>query len=932
MDNLTPTLNDSQIKENIDALLKQDVSRDKIQNYVDNYYKASDGNYVLKSSQAPAAPADNADHSWVTGDKHFVPQLGDAIFGKADPNYQPQGAVNTALHIAAAGVRPVLNLPTSLLRGVEDTTKVIPNAIDLTAKQGVGGIAQGAANLTGNLLSPLTWLGSNIAGGISSGIRKVTGYSVDPNSEAAFGKTVGQVSHPLDTATDVAKTVYSTSQDQPMIIPLALQGAGKSLSKMGINNVGPIATSDVIGSVGRGVIDGTKAIGDAVLKPVLAPLQDAAFNKRVDEFNKVLNPAKGLAASEAKYEKNSPQFAAQLEQEGVKFPFGKDGRGRLDTTAAQDNVDAIAQRDNATMGRLLQSSGINTNLDDIAANAKAEAIRTYKGTAQDAALQHIDDEFAAYKRQYAGQGTTNTQGQFIVPGEIANEIKQDLWSKSKFPALGSPLDQTKAGTSFLMGQSIKDSIQEAVGGDNIVGRLNQRLGDIASLQKMLQKAQGGAIHGGFASRMAGRIVGAIAGSAGGPVGSISGAITGDMISEALNNPMRPLSWAQAVLSRASSETPDLLKEVEARIGKNAQEILNRKLLPSGDQSVAPAYTGNNPLPEGSGNFPQTTTPNQIQLPSATPPPSGTIQPTRPGGLYEYLQNQKASQKAAGINIPATGDVPTPPVLNVSTAKDIIGAYNPKFDELLDNVKTSVTDWNRGIETDDIPFEKIYKPNGEFQPAALDHVLSDMSAKMNNVRPGLGYEFKANLDITNPTPQNLVEQAQTFIKNAVSNEAKINTSNVTTKDIIMNDNAPFNTRASVIESGQSQAEKNAVAAKAAVKQNIKYPAAGLSTRDITKLHPEDHDLLARGYEAYKTGDLLSSSEELALNRLLNHIGVSTDQSIAKVRTQMLAVLNGDKSFKGTDLRNLTGPKSNFGRTQSASIVDSLPLKNTAFGRK
>lgn len=49
MDKLTPTLNDSQIKENISALQKQGVDNSKIQAYVDNYSKGSDGNYVLKN-------------------------------------------------------------------------------------------------------------------------------------------------------------------------------------------------------------------------------------------------------------------------------------------------------------------------------------------------------------------------------------------------------------------------------------------------------------------------------------------------------------------------------------------------------------------------------------------------------------------------------------------------------------------------------------------------------------------------------------------------------------------------------------------------------------------------------------------------------------------------------------------------------------------
>ncbi|OGG48465.1 hypothetical protein A3G63_01180 [Candidatus Kaiserbacteria bacterium RIFCSPLOWO2_12_FULL_52_8] len=49
MNNLTPRLTSIQIRENIDALQKGGMSNDKIQAYVNNYTKTSDGNYILKS-------------------------------------------------------------------------------------------------------------------------------------------------------------------------------------------------------------------------------------------------------------------------------------------------------------------------------------------------------------------------------------------------------------------------------------------------------------------------------------------------------------------------------------------------------------------------------------------------------------------------------------------------------------------------------------------------------------------------------------------------------------------------------------------------------------------------------------------------------------------------------------------------------------------
>lgn len=57
MNKLTPNLTEDQLKQNIDALQRQKVPNDKIQAYVDNYGKGSDG-YTLKTTQqqTPSAP------------------------------------------------------------------------------------------------------------------------------------------------------------------------------------------------------------------------------------------------------------------------------------------------------------------------------------------------------------------------------------------------------------------------------------------------------------------------------------------------------------------------------------------------------------------------------------------------------------------------------------------------------------------------------------------------------------------------------------------------------------------------------------------------------------------------------------------------------------------------------------------------------------
>ncbi len=52
MDKLTPQLNDAQIRQNIDALQRGGLPNDKVQAYVDNYTKGTNGMYVLKSASS----------------------------------------------------------------------------------------------------------------------------------------------------------------------------------------------------------------------------------------------------------------------------------------------------------------------------------------------------------------------------------------------------------------------------------------------------------------------------------------------------------------------------------------------------------------------------------------------------------------------------------------------------------------------------------------------------------------------------------------------------------------------------------------------------------------------------------------------------------------------------------------------------------------
>lgn len=530
--------------------------------------------------------------------------------------------------ILKSAVRPLVNTATAPLKTGENLARIPADVTDLAKTQGFGkfdmenGISGGIGGAGLELVKNVSGynmakgLGDIVLGGIKAGVDKLTGVQSEQNDQSrAFAnakdmftdtnaydvvqpdgtvKKQNLTNQPIPKIVQaISESIYKLGQEDPMVIPIIAQSLAnpKSASANPFTQAKNLvnAKNDVISMAAKPVtypIEKTISLAEQ-------PIQSWAMNKRIEEFQRAFNQSKGLVQTENTYGKDSPKFAAELEREGVKLPMTTDARGRADWSEAIKNVDGVASRDNAALRKLLESSGTNVDLDQALADAKANAISQYKGTARDIALNHLDEEFAAYKQQLSDVGFKDSAGHFNVPTQFANDIKQDLWSKSKFPPLGSPTDQVAAGSNFLGGHTLKNSIEEAVnkvGGDDLVSRLNERLGNLQSLSTTLDKANGGAVHGLFSGRLAGRIVGAVAGLPSGGMSSFAGAVTGDMIAEALANPENTIS--RYILARAENEQPTILAEVEKQIGINAESILSRKMLPAPRYMEGQSYKGN----------------------------------------------------------------------------------------------------------------------------------------------------------------------------------------------------------------------------------------------------------------------------------------------------------------------------------------------------
>lgn len=493
------------------------------------------------------------------------------------------------------GIQPDAPAPASPSIGADivNAGKSAIGQIGAAAGAGINEIGQGFSQANTTSANPINPL--EAAGKIGAGAASVALSPLAP----ILNPTVGAATN----------AIADKVSDSPSLQSFALSPAGNMTSRV----VGDVSNLDTIAGAVTGADDPaalasqakdavdaiTPAAKVADAEPA-APsgLQKIAYNSRVGEMEKMLNLSKGQSASEAATGKSSPAFAVQLEQEGVKLPFGKDERGRLDTTDAQDNVKEVATRDNNTLQTLLQSEPGTVSVDDAEKSAIQSARRQYSGTDQNKAIAQIQTEAEAYRAQNQTQAVPGANGEMRLPLAAANIVKKSLWDRSKFPTFGSPTDQVNAGANYLLGSAFKDQIESNVG-DGLVKELNKRLGDTANLQRVLERAQGGAIHGKFFAKKTAQLLGGMAGMSGGPVSAIVTGMGAGMIEDALNSPN--LSWSRMILARAQHETPGILKKVEARIGKNANDALNRKLL-------GPGSTVTPPPPDTSGVVPGSAAP------------------------------------------------------------------------------------------------------------------------------------------------------------------------------------------------------------------------------------------------------------------------------------------------------------------------------------
>jgi hypothetical protein len=303
---------------------------------------------------------------------------------------------------------------------------------------------------------------------------------------------------------------------------------------------------------------------------------------------------------------------------------------KYDTWATAQRLRAEAAVEAKAVRKLLESRVETISFDDVVTDMKSAITKKFSGMERESALKYVENEMEALKSQYSNPELVGPNGEMLMNLPTANDLKQTFWDRSPFNPTASRSDRLASSIDYEMGHTMKTSIEKSVP-DVDVRALNSELGDYYNAIEILESLHGGAAPRGKIGVEFARIGGTIIGSQGGVVGSVIGYMGADQIVQFMSNPSFTTALKRYAVTELQKARPTVAQRVEELLVKQHGEQNSRLLLSE---------------------------PDWIPMGPATPPPSGTIQPTKPGSLFNWLKNQEASQKAAGVKKPENFNSPT----------------------------------------------------------------------------------------------------------------------------------------------------------------------------------------------------------------------------------------------------------------------------------
>lgn len=496
----------------------------------------------------------------------------------------------------------IANVPKKVLGAGSEFLKTIEE--EKRMGRGItGGAYDIAAGFMGTITKPLDTLGNLGLGIVQDVVKKATGIEIpDERAKAVFNSAKEMFNNPMITAGDFAEAVNRLAVEDPMAIPLMLEGAGKALYGKEYDAVSRIGQAAGAGKIESGIA----AAKSAAVKPFQdymkewsADVQKKSVIKlktKLEEVFKGTKPAGREYQKSLKGDYDPAEFLADKAKGRPDMIPDIEG-GKIKPQKQIDLLTNDVKPLNETMKKILAENPKRVSWEDISKRAMAEADSTYnrqQGVVADV-QKSIGKEISAYKKIYGADGIDlNTLREI----KIGQRIKSGVFEQTK-PSFSNNGQYTLSNTARKLVIENAD--------DFAVSELDKYIGAHYDAMDMLKTVSGNTVKGGRLGKYFAMGLGTSLGSAvGGVPGMVVGAAGGNWLTDllqstTLTNPMKNL-----ILSKIQQSDPEIFRQALEYVKQSQTARAERLALPAagkgtlGKIEVAPTptrvrtYTGTKP--------------------------------------------------------------------------------------------------------------------------------------------------------------------------------------------------------------------------------------------------------------------------------------------------------------------------------------------------
>lgn len=136
----------------------------------------------------------------------------------------------------------------------------------------------------------------------------------------------------------------------------------------------------------------------------------------------------------------------------------------------------------------------------------------------------------------------------------------------------------------------------------------------------------------------------------------------------------------------------------------------------------------------------------------------------PRGASERTVHEVSEEMGRGASrAPVVRQEDIPSVIEAAAGKlKGAGAIDVEPTHTVSELKSSGHDWDGMIKSGDVPRSDVYNEDGTLVPGRAEHTVSDLAEKLEKISgKSVADSFRKAVDMTHPTPENLIAQAEKF---------------------------------------------------------------------------------------------------------------------------------------------------------------------------